>query len=203
MAKRAYHHGDLRAALLEAVRGLIERDGPDGFSIAEACRLAGVSTAAPYKHFRDRTAILRGVALAAMDRLRERLEAASAAHAQGSVEAIAAIGEAYVHFARAEPGTFRTMFALTDHRGDAELGEAGARTLGVVGAAVAARTGAGPDDPTTISRAYALWSFVHGHAFLTLDGEPGTNAPPLDESALMRMVGEAIVPPGGSAGGAG
>ena len=54
----AYHHGDLRAGLVEATRALVEEKGPDHFSVAEACREAGVSTAAPYKHFKDKDEML-------------------------------------------------------------------------------------------------------------------------------------------------
>jgi len=67
--KAACHHGDLRAQLITAVRELVETHGPDGFSVAEAARRAGVSSAAPCKHFKDRHKILRGVVSAAMDRL--------------------------------------------------------------------------------------------------------------------------------------
>ena len=68
--KKKYHHGDLREQLLEAVRQLVETHGADRFSVSEASRLAGVSSAAPYKHFKDRHDILRGVSLLAMMRLR-------------------------------------------------------------------------------------------------------------------------------------
>jgi AcrR family transcriptional regulator len=67
--KKNYHHGHLKEQLLEAVRQLVEEQGPDSFSIAEACRRAGVSTAAPYKHFKDRDEILHGVVLGAMHRM--------------------------------------------------------------------------------------------------------------------------------------
>ena len=60
-AKTRYHHGDLRQQLITATRALVEEKGPDGFSVSEACRAAGVSTAAPYKHFQDRTEITDGV----------------------------------------------------------------------------------------------------------------------------------------------
>ena len=53
LKKENYHHGDLRSGLIEATRQLVEEKGPDGFSVSDACRLAGVSTAAPYKHFKD------------------------------------------------------------------------------------------------------------------------------------------------------
>jgi AcrR family transcriptional regulator len=69
--KPAYHHGDLPQQLVRVVRDLIETHGPDGFSVAEAARRAGVSSAAPYKHFKDRPELLRAVVSEGMDRLRE------------------------------------------------------------------------------------------------------------------------------------
>ena len=74
--RSSYHHGDLRAQLIAAVRDLVEAHGPDGFSVAEAARRAGVSSAAPYKHFKDRPELLRAVAGEGMDRLRAAMEAA-------------------------------------------------------------------------------------------------------------------------------
>ena len=76
--RTSYHHGDLRAQLISAVSDLVETHGPDGFSVAEAARRAGVSSAAPYKHFKDRPEILRAVASEGMDRLREAMAAAAA-----------------------------------------------------------------------------------------------------------------------------
>ena len=81
--KKKYHHGDLRGTLLDAIRQLIERDGPDGFSIAEACRMAGVSTAAPYKHFKDRGEMLKGIVLLGMSRLYAAMQTAAGAHRAG------------------------------------------------------------------------------------------------------------------------
>ncbi|MDP2331873.1 MAG: helix-turn-helix domain-containing protein, partial [Reyranella sp.] len=61
-AERAYHHGNLREALIQAARELIKEKGPGGFTFADAARSAGVSPAAPYRHFRDREALLADVA---------------------------------------------------------------------------------------------------------------------------------------------
>ena len=66
-AKAGYHHGDLRSQLLNAVRQLVEEKGSENFSIAEAARKAGVSSAAPYRHFSDKPEILKAVVLQAMD----------------------------------------------------------------------------------------------------------------------------------------
>lgn len=168
--KAAYHHGDLRAQLIEAVRALVETYGPDGFSVAEAARRAGVSSAAPYKHFKDRHEILRGVVSEAMDRLFAAMEKGAAAHPVGSLEAVAAIGQAYVDFARAEPGIFRLVFSLTEgHENAPDLLAKGDSCFGVVVHAAAARLGLSPDDPEVQRCAYLLWSFVHGHSFLTID----------------------------------
>src|ERR1700733_15518622 len=71
--RRGYHHGNLREALIEAALELIGAKGPAGFTIAEAARLAGVSPAAPYRHFRDADALLAEVALRGYDRFAERL----------------------------------------------------------------------------------------------------------------------------------
>ncbi|MEM6374564.1 MAG: helix-turn-helix domain-containing protein, partial [Pseudomonadota bacterium] len=67
-AKRTnYHHGDLRADLVEATRRLVEEKGPDRFSVSDACRAAGVSTAAPYRHFEDRDEMLLAVCAEGME----------------------------------------------------------------------------------------------------------------------------------------
>ena len=168
--KAAYHHGDLRAQLVAAVRALVETHGPDGFSVAEAARRAGVSSAAPYKHFKDRPEILRAVVSEAMDRLRALMETGAGAHQTGSLEAVAAIGLAYVDFARTEPGVFRLVFSLTEgHENAPDLLAKGEACFGVVVQAVAACLGLCPSAPDVQTRAYMLWSFVHGHSFLPID----------------------------------
>ena len=137
--RRSYHHGDLRTQLIAAVGDLVESHGPDGFSVAEAARRAGVSSAAPYKHFRDRPELLRAVASEGMDRLRGAMEAAASHHPAGSLTAVAAIGQAYVDFARSGPGVFRLVLGLTEGHEDApHLQEKGTGCFAVVLRAVAA-----------------------------------------------------------------
>ncbi|MFD0860231.1 TetR/AcrR family transcriptional regulator [Roseovarius aquimarinus] len=194
--KKKYHHGDLREQLLEAVRVLIERHGADAFSVAEACRLAGVSSAAPYKHFADRSDILRGVVLLAMDRMRRAMQATAEAYPARDPRRIAALGQSYVDFARTEPGIFRTMFGLTEgHEDDAELTRAGDETCAIVEQVVADHLGLAPSDPEAKLRAYALWCFVHGHSFLCLDSKLPRDMSSIDEAALLRTVGDAMLPP--------
>jgi AcrR family transcriptional regulator len=193
-ARAAYHHGDLRAQLIAAVRELVETHGPDGFSVAEAARRAGVSSAAPYKHFKDRPAILRGVASEAMDRLRTAMEAGAAAQPAGSMEAVAAVGQAYVDFARAEPGVFRLVFGLTEgHETAPELQIKGQSCFGVVVQATADCLDLPRDHGEVRRRAYMLWSFVHGHSFLTIDRKHKVASTRIDDWAYLMSVAHAIL----------
>ena len=169
--RKTYHHGDLRQELVAATRALVEEKGPDLFSVSEVCRRAGVSTAAPYRHFTDRQEILDAVALEGMEALRETCAAAVADLPPGSVAAVAAIGRAYVAFAAAHPAVFRMMFAA--HGESEALKEAGWRAYSVlleqVAGWMAARGIAGPVEEA----AFPLWTFVHGLAFLQIDGKVG------------------------------
>lgn len=192
--KAAYHHGDLRAQLIAAVRELVETHGPDGFSVAEAARRAGVSSAAPYKHFKDRHEILRGVVSEAMDRLRAAMEEGAAAHPYGSLEAVAAVGLAYVAFAKTEPGVFRLVFGLTEgHENAPDLLAKGEGCFGVVVQAVAACLGLPPGDPDVQRRAYMLWSFVHGHSFLTIDMKHKVASAEINDWDYLMGIGRAIL----------
>jgi AcrR family transcriptional regulator len=198
--RASYHHGDLRAQLIAAVRELVEAQGPEGFSIAEAARRAGVSSAAPYKHFRDRPEILRGVAAEALARLGAAMEAGAAAHPPGTLAAVAAVGLAYVGFARAEPGVFRLVFGLTEgHETDPELMARGQACFGVVVRAAAACLGLSPDDPGVGGRAYMLWAAVHGHAFLTIDRKvqvAGAGVAGVEDWPFLMGMSRAILGPG-------
>jgi AcrR family transcriptional regulator len=192
--RSAYHHGDLRAQLIAAVRDLVETHGPDGFSVAEAARRAGVSSAAPYKHFKDRHEILRGVVSEAMDRLRAAMVAGAAAHPEGSLQAVAAVGQAYVDFARSEPGVFRLVFGLTEgHEHAPELLAKGEGCFGVVVGAAAAHLGRPAHDPQVQARAYLLWSFVHGHSFLTIDRKHKVTSADITDGVYLMTVARAIL----------
>jgi len=193
-AKTGYHHGDLRAQLINAVRDLVETHGPDGFSVSEAARRAGVSSAAPYKHFKDRHEILRGVAIEAMARLGESMHAGATAHPTGSLEAVAAMGKAYVDFARSGPGVFRLVFGLTEgHEESPELLEKGQACFGIVVQAVADCMQRSPEDPTVQSRAYMLWTCVHGHSFLTIDRKTDVLVEQIDDGAFLMSISRAVL----------
>ena len=171
--KRAqYHHGDLKQQLIEATRELVEEKGPDHFSVSEACRRAGVSTAAPYKHFKDKSEMLRAVALGGMERKRHQMIAAVAAFEPGSIERIIALGRVYVGFATTEPGVFRLMFGLSeDHDEYEDLVKSGDAMSCMVQQEVALHRNSEAIEAVDIRRAFLLWSFVHGLSFLLLDGK--------------------------------
>lgn len=168
--KSRYHHGDLRAGLIEATRRLVEEKGPDGFSVTDACKLAGVSTAAPYKHFRNKEEMLAAVALDGMTRLGLRMMAALQDIPVGTAERIKVMGIQYVRFALREPGVFRLKFGgFTDNIDDCEMKEAGERTFGLVLSEVAKCLGETEITQEVRRRGFMLWNFVHGLSFILND----------------------------------
>jgi AcrR family transcriptional regulator len=182
---RAYHHGDLPAALIAAARELLAEDGTEALSLRAVARRAGVSAMAPYRHFADKEALLAAVAA---DGFREFTTALAAA--DGSVPADRALleqGVAYVRFACAQPALFRLMFGPPRHGTHPVLKRDQDQTHSVLAARVAAETPA----PLRESRMLACWSVVHGLASLIIDGQidmTGTSP-----EALARVVAAAFL----------
>ncbi|MBB5515392.1 AcrR family transcriptional regulator [Rubricella aquisinus] len=197
-ARDSYHHGDLRAQLIEATRHLVELKGPDHLSVSEACRLAGVSTAAPYKHFKDKDELLRAVAFEGMGRQRDQMLAALEGLPERSLERISALGHVYINFARNEPAVFRLMFGLSDdHSEDDAMIDKGKKTFAVVREEVAAYRGSTVIESIDERRAFQLWSFVHGLSFLLIDGKLQKMEMPVDMSDMLddiarRVMGEVV-----------
>jgi len=186
-AKAKYHHGGLREALITASYELVAKQGAENFLLAEACRLAGVSTAAPYKHFRDRDEILEIVVARAFDELADRSMAAVEAKGVGTLEGIMAMGEAYVQFAIDEQRLFRLMFGQHPIIKHAEqVMDDGKRCFTGVIEQVALYCEANdvPGDPGAI--AIRLWTFVHGASSLLIDEDYSKVAPDLDVMAMVR-----------------
>jgi AcrR family transcriptional regulator len=193
----SYHHGHLREALIDAAHQLITRHGADGFTLADACRTAGVSTAAPYRHFADRDALLDAVTAKAFELLTERLTAARDAHPKGSIEAIVAMGQAYVGFAADEPPLFHLMWGrhLELRANSADTQAAGGRCFGALLDAVtayreAAGIGAARD---TLSIAVPLWTHVHGTASLVLGRNLEAVAPSVDVDRMVESTTRAFL----------
>ena len=190
-----YHHGDLRSQLIEATRQLVEERGPDNFSVSEACRRAGVSTAAPYKHFKDKTEMLREVAAAGMIRQSEQMLAELAPLPEGSRARIVALGRVYVRFATTEPGVFRLMFTWSgETENDEKLATLGDSKFAVVQMEVAKCHGRTTVEEVDRQKAFMLWSFVHGLSFLSIDGKLADDKMPTTLEALLEDVAARIVP---------
>src|SRR5437016_9291807 len=135
--RRGYHHGNLREALVRAALELIAQKGPAGFTFADAARWAGVSSAAPYRHFRDRDALVADVARRGFELFEERLRRAWDDGRPEPYRAFENVGRAYLHFARNEPAYYSAMFEAgvaldADAGGDAGLRDAANRAFEVL-----------------------------------------------------------------------
>src|SRR4051812_46618306 len=130
---RGYHHGNLKEALIRAALELIAQKGPAGFTFAEAARWAGVSPAAPYRHFRDRDELLADVARRGMERFEAALVSAWDGGTPEPFAAFERVGKAYLHFAKSEPAYYSAMFeAGIAPETSPELRAAGDRVFGVL-----------------------------------------------------------------------
>ena len=181
LRRRGYHHGNLREALVAAARRLIAARGPAGFTLSEAARLAGVSAAAPYRHFADRDALLAEVARRGFAEFDRRLSAAwrGAGHDAGA--AFLRMGEAYLAFAREEPGYYTAMFAV---RPPAKRQAARKQTsFAALEHAVTQVASGGTLDPRRV--AYQVWALSHGLAMLAAAGQL-PSAAGLQPAALLR-----------------
>ena len=169
---KSYHHGDLRAALLAAAIESLEAG--EAFSMRAVARRAGVSPAAPYRHFADREALDAAVAVEGFEDLRADLRVAlSEVPATAPAEdVVAAIGVAYVAFALRRPAVFRMMFGNECDEENSERVQASAQVHEVLDGVIE-QIFPGVDVPGLSS---ALWSMAHGLAFLHLDGKfrPGS-----------------------------
>src|SRR5258708_17309418 len=108
--ERAYHHGNLKEALLQAALDLITQKGPAGFTFADAARMAGVSPAAPYRHFRDRDELLSSIAQRGFEQFEALLTQAWDDGRPDTITAFERVGRTYLAFAREEPAFYSAMF---------------------------------------------------------------------------------------------
>ncbi|MFI8350125.1 TetR/AcrR family transcriptional regulator [Streptomyces sp. NPDC085596] len=109
---RPYHHGDLRAALLESAERTLREKGAAALSLRELARATGVSHAAPGRHFKDKQALLDALALAGYQRLNQALTAATADDPDADLERhMTALARAYLGFAVDNPELLELMFA--------------------------------------------------------------------------------------------
>jgi AcrR family transcriptional regulator len=186
--RRGYHHGNLREALVNAALDLIAEKGPAGFTFAEAARQAGVSPAAPYRHFRDRDALMADVARRGFEQFEKQLAAAWDEGRPSLLQAFERVGKAYLAFARDEPAYFSAMFesglSISEHR---ELQEAGDRAFAVLRGACEAIVASMPaaKRPPAMMMALHIWSLSHGIAGLFARGDAARRRLPMAPEELL------------------
>lgn len=176
--RRGYHHGNLKEALVAAAKQLILEKGPHGFSLIEAARLADVSPAAPYRHFRDKEALLAEVARRGFEAFAAALTAAWDDGRPDPETALRHMGQAYLDFARTERASYAAMFeAGLAMESDPELKAAAGQAfmaLSRVADNFAHSDATGDGDPpvSSLQIFFHIWSLAHGAATLSAGGTP-------------------------------
>jgi len=185
---RGYHHGNLKEALMKAALDLIGEKGPAGFTFAEAARWAGVSPAAPYRHFRDRDELLGSVALQGFERFAAMLTTAWNDGKPTTRKAFDNLGKAYLAFARTEPAYYSAMFeAGVPLQSNPELQAAGDRAFGVLRTATETLIAEMParSRPPVLMMALHIWSLSHGIASLFGRGDAARRTLPMTPEELL------------------
>jgi AcrR family transcriptional regulator len=188
-AERGYHHGNLKEALQQAALDLIAQKGPAGFTFADAARLAGVSPAAPYRHFRDRDELISSVAQRGFEQFEQVLTSAWDDGRPDTVAAFERVGKAYLAYAREEPAFYSAMFesGLPVDLNSALLA-ASERAFGVIRAAaerLAALAPPGVPRPPALMMALHIWSMSHGVASLFARGDAARRKLPMTAEDLL------------------
>ena len=164
METKTYHHGDLRAALIEAGMALLAEREADTLGLREVARAVGVSATAVYRHFPDKGALLGAMAHEGLQRL-------GAAQAEAGKQGFGAIGRAYITFALENPALFRLIFANSPNHKPLDWNSDDPDTMPLL--RMAAVRDVAEAQGETAARLFALesWALVHGLAVLLLDGQ--------------------------------
>ncbi len=200
MARSSYHHGNLRQALVDATVQLIEDSGPQGFTLAEAARLAGVSAAAPYRHFTGREELLEELARQGFEEFAARLEAAFDEGRPRPLTAFLRMGQEYLNFAAERRGFYIAMFESgISITGNSALQQASERARGVLlrGAESLFANRPGPRPPAGMIADH-IWALSHGVVELFGRGKPGARSPispadMLESGALIYLRGLGVI----------
>jgi AcrR family transcriptional regulator len=186
--RRGYHHGNLREALIRAALELIAEKGPAGFTFADAARWAGVSSAAPYRHFRDRDALMADVARRGFELFADELSRAWNGGAPDPFQAFENVGHAYLAFARGQPAFYSAMFeAGVVPESDAALRQAADRAFAVLREAAEMLIARLPKErrPPALMVALHVWAMAHGIASLFGRGDAGRRRVPMTPEELL------------------
>jgi AcrR family transcriptional regulator len=185
---RGYHHGNLREALIRAALDLIAKKGSAGFTFADAARWAGVSPAAPYRHFRDRDDLLANVALRGFEQFAVILAQAWDDGRPDPITALDRMGKAYLAFAREEPAYYSAMFESGIPADTTpELRAAGDRAFAVLREAAEKVCAQMPQKsrPPALMLALHIWSLSHGIASLFGRGDAARRTLPMSPEELL------------------
>jgi AcrR family transcriptional regulator len=185
---RGYHHGNLKEALIRAALELIAKKGPAGFTFAEAARWAGVSPAAPYRHFRDRDELVADVALRGFVLFEAALARAWDDGRPDPGTAFERLGKAYLEFARTEPAYYSAMFeAGIPLDNNPELRQAGEHAFAVLRQASEKLIATLPPQsrPPALMMALHVWALSHGIASLFGRGDAARRSLPMSPEELL------------------
>ena len=207
--RRGYHHGNLREALIRAALDLIGQKGPAGFTFADAARGAGGSSAAPYRHFRDRDALMADVARRGFELFAEALERAWSDGRPEPLKAFENVGRAFLAFARKEPAYYAAMFeAGLALDADPELRQAADDAFAVLRRGSETLCALLPREarPPALMMSLHVWALSHGIASLFARPDAGRRKLPMSPEELLeagvlvylRGLGLAGGPPGGA-----
>jgi AcrR family transcriptional regulator len=192
MAKRGYHHGNLRQALVDAALELIETRGPTGFALSEAAKRAGVTPAAVYRHFSGREELIAEVARQGYEIFADVMDYAYQDGQPSALAAFEATGRAYLAFARKHPGHYIAMFESgLSVNASPELAQAAGRARGVLERAAEQLSQHIPPEkrpPPAMFSAH-IWAMSHGVVELFARGAPGSRAPVPPEDLLETGIG--------------
>jgi AcrR family transcriptional regulator len=184
---RGYHHGNLKEALIRAALELIAQKGPAGFTFAEAARWAGVSPAAPYRHFRDRDELLIDVARRGFDQFEVALARAWDGGRPDAFTAFDRLGKAYLQFAKSEPAYYSAMFeAGIPPEASPELRDRGERAFAVLRTATERLVATIParNRPPVLMMTLHIWAMSHGIASLFGRGDAARRPFPMSPEDL-------------------
>ena len=185
---RGYHHGNLKEALVRAALNLIAEKGPAGFTFAEAARSAGVSPAAPYRHFRDRDELMADIALRGFNLFETALVRAWNEGKPDPSNALENVGRTYLEFARSEPAYYSAMFeAAIPLDSNPELRNAGERVFAVMRVASEKLIATLPQRsrPPATMMGLHIWALSHGIASLFGRGDAARRAVPMPAGELL------------------
>jgi AcrR family transcriptional regulator len=185
---RSYHHGNLKETLIRAALELIAEKGPAGFTFAEAARWAGVSPAAPYRHYRDRDELLSDVARRGFETFEAALTKAWDDGRPDPDSAFERLGKAYLEFARAEPAYYSAMFeAGVSLDTMPELRAASDRAFAVLRNATERLIATMPvaSRPPVLMMALHVWALSHGVASLFGRGDAARRSLPMTPEELL------------------